>query len=166
MIRAQSVERKGKPRGRRCGAGSRRGRRGGGESAGWRDGEFLAPERERNAAAANAARPSSRRRSSRVGESVEGCATAPYKPDRVGWPPTRRWWLGQNRRPLWSGRGAPATPRRAPIAASACGAKPACTLMTFTQGPWPPAVRRAGFWLVKPASLPRWCQSVLAGSPP
>ena len=50
--------------------------------------------------------------------------------------------------------------------ASACGAKTACALTSFTQGAWPPGVRRAGFWLVKPASLPRWRQSVLARSPP
>jgi len=39
--------------------------------------------------------------------------------------------------------------------ASACGARPACALTTFTQGAWPPDVRRAGFWLVKPASRPK-----------
>ena len=43
---------KGKPRGRQCGAGSRRGRRGGGERGGWRGGEFPAPGREPNAASA------------------------------------------------------------------------------------------------------------------
>src|SRR5262249_60120771 len=85
-----------KPRGRWYGAGSRRGRRGGGETVGWRAGESRTPGRVSNAGRAIVWQSTSRRCSSRAEGSGRGCANVADSPDRSRWLPRPPWWVGQN----------------------------------------------------------------------